>query len=159
MKITWKVSQVWLANWNGVTSFLHLVAQQQNEMNVADMDGFTWDTVRSHENVTWQKYHFERGRGLSKTSRVWLSDYSQKPRFIWEAPCARILANLKGGRKPLALARHTPGPILSSSGYSSASSSVFDEANLLVTIWRPRAGTRQEKLHLLPGCHLVQPFV
>ena len=29
--------------------------------------------------------------------------------------------------------------------------------NLLVTIWSPRAGTRQEKLHLLPGRHFVQP--
>ena len=159
MKLTWKVSQVWLANWNGVTSFLHLVTKQQDGMYITDIDGFSWDTVRSHENVTWQKYNFDCGRTLSKNKQG-VAEWQFTENMIRQTPCARILANLKGGRKPLALARHTPGPILSSSSdYSAAPSSVFDEANLLVTIWRPRAGTRQEKLHLLPGRHLVQPFV
>ena len=78
-------------------------------------------------------------------------------------PCAGVLTNLKSGREPFALAWHTPkGPIfeyflllICFKVFFEHISFVFK--NLLVTIWSPRAGTRQEKLHLLPGRHFVQP--
>ena len=78
-------------------------------------------------------------------------------------PCAGVLTNLKSGREPFALAWHTPrGPIFEYFLLLICFKVFFEHIsfgfkNLLVTIWSPRAGTRQEKLHLLPGRHFVQP--
>ena len=78
-------------------------------------------------------------------------------------PCAGVLTDLKSGREPFALAWHTPrGPIFEYFLLLICFKVFFEHISfgfkyLLVTICSPRAGTRQEKLHLLPGRHFVQP--